>query len=44
MERKDLVIRCGRFGLLIAAFALISGIIAAPLIERIWSPTVVAQR
>jgi hypothetical protein len=35
---------CGRLGL-VAAFVLITAIIAAPLLQRVWSPDVViAQR
>ena len=35
----------GRLGLIMAAFAVIGGIIAAPLLHRIWAPaSIVAQR
>jgi hypothetical protein len=37
--------RIGRIGLIVAAFALTAGIVAAPLLEQVWSPpTVMAQR
>jgi hypothetical protein len=45
MTRKDQLARYGRYGLVVAAFALITGIVAAPLLPRVWSPpAVVAQR
>jgi hypothetical protein len=45
MKRKDLLALYGRLGLVVAAFALITGIVAAPLLPRTLSPTaVVAQR
>lgn len=45
MKRKEQLALYGRYGLMVAAFALITGIVAAPLLPRIWSPAaVVAQR
>jgi hypothetical protein len=45
MRRWKRAIWYGGLGLIVAAFALISGIVAAPLLQRIWSPAaVVAQR
>jgi hypothetical protein len=38
MARKDLIARSGRIGLIIAAFALVAGIVAAPLLQKVWSP------
>jgi hypothetical protein len=38
MARKDLVALYGRLGLIVAAFALVAGIIGGPLLQRIWSP------
>ena len=44
MGHNDLTVLCGRLGLVLA-FALIMAIIAAPLLQRVWSPDVViAQR
>jgi hypothetical protein len=41
---NNLTVLCGQLGL-VAAFALIVAIIAAPLLQRVWSPeVVVAQR
>jgi hypothetical protein len=35
---------CGQLGLILA-FVMIAGIIAAPLLQRVWSPdTMIAQR
>jgi hypothetical protein len=34
------VVLCGQLGL-VAAFALIMAVIAAPLVQRVWSPEVV---
>jgi len=45
MKRRDLIAAYGRLCLVLAAFALIVGIVGAPLLPRIWSPAaVVAQR
>ena len=45
MKRQDLVWVYGRLGLIIAAFALIVGIVGAPLLPWFWSPLpVIAQR
>ncbi|MBM6582451.1 hypothetical protein ILT44_19795 [Microvirga sp. BT689] len=41
MKRRDLIARYGRLGLIAAALALIAGIIAAPVLTRIWYPTAV---
>ncbi len=43
MTRKDLVAVYGRAGLVIAAFALVAGIIAAPILPTLGSPAVVAS-
>jgi hypothetical protein len=44
MGHNHLTVLCGRLGL-VAAFALIAAVIAAPLLQRVWSPEVViAQR
>ncbi len=44
MGDNHLTVLCGRLGL-VAAFVLIAAVIAAPLLQRIWSPDVVmAQR
>jgi hypothetical protein len=44
MGHNNLMVLYGRLGL-VAAFALIMAVIAAPLLQRIWSPEVViAQR
>jgi hypothetical protein len=45
MARKDLLAMYGRVGLIVAVFVLIGGIVAAPVLERIWPPLqTVAQR
>ena len=41
---KDLVAAYARMGLIIAAFALITGIIASPILPRFGSPAVVASK
>jgi hypothetical protein len=41
---KDLVAAYARIGLIIAAFALITGIIASPILPRVGSPGVVASK
>ncbi|HZA91997.1 MAG TPA: hypothetical protein VE420_05160 [Gemmatimonadales bacterium] len=44
MGHKNLTVLCGGLGLA-AAFVLIVAVIAAPLLQRVWSPEVVmAQR
>ena len=44
MGHRNLAVLCGRLGL-VAAFALIMAVIAAPLLQRVWSPEVlIAQR
>jgi hypothetical protein len=37
MAFKDVLSLCGRVGLIVAAFAVVAGIVAGPLLERIWS-------
>jgi hypothetical protein len=45
MKRKDLAGHYGRFGLIVAAFAFMVGIVGAPLLPWLSSPiTVIAQR
>jgi hypothetical protein len=45
MKHKEQLALYGRYGLVVAAFALITGIVAAPLLPPIWSPpAIVAQR
>jgi hypothetical protein len=41
---KDLAAAYVRIGLIIAAFALITGIIASPILPRFGSPAVVASK
>jgi hypothetical protein len=44
MGHSNLAVLCGQLGLVLA-FALIAGVIAAPLLQRVWSPEIViAQR
>jgi len=43
MTRKDLVARCGYVGFVIAAFALLIGIIASPVFERSWVSPITAS-
>ncbi|QRM30993.1 hypothetical protein [Microvirga sp. VF16] len=45
MAFKDVLSLCGRIGLIVTAFAFVAGIVAGPLLERIWSsrPTTVTQ-
>jgi hypothetical protein len=44
MGHSNLTVLCGRLGL-VAAFVLITAIIAAPLLQRVWSPNVtIVQR
>ncbi|EIM26694.1 hypothetical protein [Microvirga lotononidis] len=45
MTRKDRVALYGRIGLVLASFAIIGGVVAAPLLRPLWSPGLaVAQR
>ncbi len=45
MTRKEQLVLYGRYGLVVTAFALITGIVAAPLLSRVWpQAAVVAQR
>jgi hypothetical protein len=45
MRRVDRIAHYGRLGLVVAAFALVAGIVAAPFLQRIWSPALtVAER
>ena len=38
MSHKDLVALYGRLGLIVAAFAFVVGIVAGPLLQKVWSP------
>ena len=44
MTRKDLMATYGRAGLTIAAFALVAGIIAAPVLPKLGPSPVVASQ
>jgi hypothetical protein len=44
MTRKDLVAVYGRAGLTMAAFALVAGIIASPILPKFGSPAVVVSK
>lgn len=45
MALKNLVAFYGRFGLIVAAFALVAGIIGGPLLQKFWfSHEVVADQ
>jgi len=45
MTRKDRVALCGQIGLVVASFAIISGVVAEPLLRNLWSAQlIVAQR
>jgi hypothetical protein len=44
MARKDLVAAYGRTGLAIAAFALVAGIIAAPILPKLRSSPAIASK
>jgi hypothetical protein len=44
MERRDLITIYGRMGLIMAAFVLIAGIIAAPILPKIGTPTALASK
>ncbi|MBB4039704.1 hypothetical protein GGR34_001351 [Microvirga flocculans] len=37
MAFKDVLSLCGRVGLIVTAFAFVAGIIAGPLLEKVWS-------
>ena len=37
MAFKDMLSLCGRIGLIVVAFAFVAGIVAGPILERIWS-------
>jgi len=44
MAFKDVLSLCGRIGLIVAAFAFVAGIVAGPLLERMWSsPLTITQ-
>ncbi len=40
MASKDMLSLCGRVGLIVAAFAFVAGIIASPILGKVWSPRV----
>jgi hypothetical protein len=44
MTRSDLITAFGRVGLTIAAFALVMGIIAAPILPKFSSPAVAVSK
>jgi hypothetical protein len=44
MTRKNLMATYGRIGLAIAAFALVTGIIAAPVLQKLGPSPVVASK
>ena len=44
MTRRDLVAVYGRFGVIIAAFALIAGVVAAPILPNPGTSSVVASK
>jgi hypothetical protein len=45
MALKDLLSLCGRIGLVMAAFAFVSGIVAGPLLSKIsFTPLTVTER
>ncbi len=45
MTRKDRVALYGRIGLILASFAVISGVVAEPLLRPLWSSRLtIAQR
>ena len=39
MTSKDLLSLCGRISLVMAAFAFIAGIVAGPLLQKVWFST-----
>ncbi len=44
MTRRDLITAFGRVGLTIAAFTLVAGIIAAPILPKFSSPAVAVSK
>ncbi len=44
MTSKDLVAVYGRLGIIITAFVLIAGVIAAPILPKFGSPTVAMSK
>ena len=46
MTRKELALRYGRIGLILAAFGVVAAIVFQPLWQELWSPgnTVVGSR
>ena len=45
MTRKDRVALCGQIGLVVASLAIISGVVAEPLLRNVWpSRLIVTQR
>ncbi|MBM6580438.1 hypothetical protein ILT44_09630 [Microvirga sp. BT689] len=45
MALKDVLSLCGRIGLIVAAFTFVAGIVAGPLLEKIFfSPLTVTER
>jgi hypothetical protein len=44
MARRDLIAGYGRAGLIIAAFVLIAGIVAAPILPKTGTPTAIASK
>ena len=45
MTQKDRVAFYGRVGLIVASFAVVSGVVAEPLLRNVWpSRLIVAQR
>ena len=45
MAFKDVLSLCGRIGLIMTAFAFVAGIVAGPLLEKVWSsrPTTISR-
>ena len=45
MAFKDVLSLCGRIGLIMIAFAFVAGIVAGPLLEKVWlsRPTTISQ-
>ena len=37
MTRRDRVVRYGRLGLILMAFAMVGGVVAEPLLRPLWS-------
>jgi hypothetical protein len=45
MTHRDRVVRYGRLGLILMAFAMIGGVVAEPLLRPLWSsPLTIAQK